>query len=413
LRFDFSRDLDQFVEGTPHEIFAELRSTCRVKWFELPARPGAADGFWLVTGYREVLEVSKNVDAFSSNLGTLLVDHPPANAKPPWSMIKSEFCSLDPPVHTEYRTLIAPAFGQHAIAQLESAMRTLASDLFERALQHEAFDFAEELAVPFPVTVVLGHLLGIPKEDHARASYWSDVLSAPEDPHFMHAPNAALRAVHEMYDYACQMAQDRRANPRKDLASMLALTRMPDGTLLSDEVFSHYFWSMILGSFDTTASTLAGGTLALIESPEMFEKLRQKPHLLESAIEEMLRWVSPVVYFRRTATRDVVLGGQEIKKGQRVALCYPSANRDESVFANPNTFDIERTPNPHVAFGFGRHFCLGARLARLELKVFFEEMLRRDVCLEKRGAVVRARSNFLNRIHTFPVGVRRRNVSAS
>ncbi len=401
--FQFAVDLDRFTRGQPHDEFARLRREAPVSWHPIPTSRRKGDGFWLVTRHEDVVSASRNAAVFESNQGTLLIDHPPASAPAPWSMIKNEFCSLDAPVHRTYRQLVAPQFTSKAIAGMEAPMRAVAERQVAAAYAKGSFDFAEALSVEFPTTVVLVQLLGLPEADRHKAAYWSDVLSAPEDPHFKHAPDATMRAVQEMYDYAIALVRSRREQPRDDLASVLALTRLADGSLLSDEMFTHYFWSMILGAFDTTAATIAGGTLALLERPQTLRLLREDPSLMPTAIEEMLRWVSAVVYFRRTASQDTTLGGQAIAKGDRVALCYPSANRDESVFERPQEFDVTRKPNPHVSFGFGPHFCLGAQLARMELRVFFETLLRQDSWLALDGEVRHARSNFLNRIHTLPV----------
>ncbi len=401
--FQFAVDLDRFVSGQPHDEFARLRREAPISWNPLPKSRKKDDGFWLVTRHEDVVAASRNAAVFKSNEGTLLVDHPPATAPAPWSMIKNEFCSLDAPIHRTYRNLLAPKFTPRAIASMEAPMRALAQTQISAAYEKGSFDFSEALAVEFPTTVVLVQLLGLPEEDRHKAAYWSDVLSAPEDPHFKHAPDATMRAVQEMYDYAIALVQSRRDEPRDDLASVLAHTTLPDGSVLSDEMFTHYFWSMILGAFDTTAATIAGGALALIQRPDTVRMLRDDPSLISTAVEEMLRWVSAVVYFRRTASEDTTLGGQAIAKGDRVALCYPSANRDETVFEDPEVFDITRNPNPHVSFGFGPHFCLGAHLARMELRIFFEVLLAQDDWLALGGEVRHARSNFLNRIHTFPV----------
>ena len=396
-------DLDRFETGTPHGAFARLRRESPIHWHSMPSVKRADDGFWLLTKYRDIVYVSKNPALFCSNLGTLLIDHPPAGSPPPWSMVKSEFCSLDPPVHGIYRRIIAPSFTARAVAAMEAELHVLVNELFDGLPTTGECDFAESVAVPFPVNVVLGQLLGLPPGDREKAAYWSDVLSAPEDPHFRHTPDAAIRAVNEMYDYALKLVRDRRANPRGDLASVLAHAKTPDGSPISDDMFTHYFWSMVLGSFDTTASCLAGGVLAFLQFPDQYERLLSDPSLLASAVEEILRWVSPVIYFRRTATADTELGGKRIRCGDRVALCYPSANRDEDAFENPDVFDITRAPNDHLSFGFGPHFCLGARLARLELSVVFGEMVKRRARMEARGTVRWARSNFLNRIKTLPV----------
>lgn len=405
MSFSFATDLDAFVAGDPHEAFTQLRREEPVSWQRLPMLHGPDQGFWLVMRHQDVVQVSRDAEGYVSNEGTLLVDHPPSTAPPPWTMIKSEFCSLDGAVHRAYRDLLSPSFTSKAIAVLETRIKARAERLVSEAFAEDGFDVAEKLAVPFPVGVVLGDLLGLPEEDRFRAAYWSDVLSAPEDPHFKHAPDATIRAVQEMYDYAVALYHDRKAQPQDDLASVIAHARFKDGGEVSVDVFTHFFWSMILGSFDTTAASIAGGLLALIQRPAIARELRDDTSKLPLAVEEMLRWVSAVVYFRRTATRDQMLGDKKIAAGDRVALCYPSANRDEEVFENPFEFNIHRKPNPHVSFGFGAHFCLGAKLARMEMKAFFEALLAQPQWLKQTGEVRHARSNFLNRIHTLPVEV--------
>lgn len=402
--FDFL-DLDQFAKGTPYAALAELRRTEPSSWQPMPSPRDPHDGFWLVTRYADIVEISKKAELFHSNSGTLLDDHPPAPAPAPWSMVKNEFCSLDGEMHRAYRQAIAPEFAPKAIAGMRAALDKLARDVVGELCHRGSVDFAEAVAVRFPVDVVLGQLLGLPPGDRERAAYWSDVISAPEDPEFRHRPDSAIRAIAEMYDYALRLYADRCASPRADLASVIAHARLPDGTAVGLEVFSHYFWSMILGSFDTTASTIATGTEAFLDFPDEWDRLTARPELLPSAVEECLRWASAAVYFRRTVTRDTDLRGHAMKAGQRIALCYPAGNCDDEVFAEPDRFDVGRTPNNHLSFGYGAHFCLGAHLVRMELSAIFGELLRRGVRLRKTGPVVRTRSNFLNRVKRFPVEV--------
>lgn len=396
--FDFF-DLKAFSKATPYAALARLREDEPVSWQPLPSSRTPNDGFWLVTKHEDIVAIAQDSVGFHSNSGTLLMDHPPAGAPAPWSMIKSEFCSLDGETHRLYRGLMTPRFGPKAVADLEVGVRQLATQYVDLIASKGELNFAEDVAVRYPVSVVLGLMMGIPEEDQERAAYWSDVITAPEDPDFGAEPGAAVGAIAEMYDYAVKIVRERRADPGEDLISMLAHAKLADGTPISDEMFTHFFWSMILGSFDTTASTISTGLQALSENPDELEKLRRSPELLHSAVEEMLRYTSAVVYFRRTVTEDTVYRGIKMTKGQRVALCFAAGNRDPEVFENPNRFDITRTPNRHLAFGFGRHFCLGARLARLELRCLFEELLiRRKAEFECKGEVLRTHSNFLNRI---------------
>nr|WP_255207753.1 MULTISPECIES: cytochrome P450 [unclassified Myxococcus] len=197
----------------------------------------------------------------------------------------------------------------------------------------------------------------------------------------------------------------RRRSPRPDVLSALANATGPEGEPVPDDMFLSYFWSLVTGAYDTTASTIAGGLLALSEFPQEREKLFADPTLVPAAVEEMLRWVTPVVYFRRTVSKDTVLDGHSIKEGQRVVMCYAAANRDEEEFPEPDVFDITRTPNRHLSFGYGPHFCLGARLARVEIGILLEEMIRRRVIVHVRGDVLHARSNFINRIKQMPVAL--------
>jgi cytochrome P450 len=245
-------------------------------------------------------------------------------------------------------------------------------------------------------------VLGLPREDFPRAVRWSDVIAAPNDPV---SRSEGVKVVYEIYEYALAALAARRRLPKEDVLSVLAHTKTADGNYMSEEMFVRYFWSLLTGAFDTTASAISGGMLGLITFPEQYERLLCNPILLATAVEEMLRWETPTIYFRRTATADTEIRGRRINSGERVVMCYASANRDQAAFVDPDTFDIGRKPNNHLSFGHGRHFCLGANLARAEIRILFEQIIQRNLRLQLRGDIRRARSNFQNRIKRMPVSI--------
>jgi cytochrome P450 len=399
FRFD---DPDLYVQGTPHDVFATLRREAPVSW--QPAYANPTDGFWLVVKHKDIVHVSRTPALFRSHSGTLLMDAPPRHTQiGSLHMVANQMGVLDPPRHTALRSVISPSFTPRAVAGLETRIRREATEVIDDVIERGACDFADDLALPLPVRVVLGELLGIPREERARVVEWSNMLVAIEDRTLGVPAQVAFKAIEEMYQYGLAIVRERRKNPKDDIISVLAHSTTADGKAISDELFTQYWFPFIIGAFDTTAGTGSGGMLALFEHPRQRERLLEEPSLLTLAIEEMLRWVSPVIYFRRTATQDLELGGQQIRKGQRVVMCYPSGNRDEDVFQNPDVFDIARKPNDHLAFGFGPHFCLGARVAQLQLRVFFEEVFRRMPDVRPAGNATRVRSAWMNRIKSLPV----------
>lgn len=403
-------DLDAFARGTPHDELARLRRETPVSWHRLPGL-APDDGFWLVTRHRDVCEISANPTLFCSHDGSVLADAPQPDSPPMLMMVRDGLCHLDPPQHTAHRRLIAPLFTPRATSGLETRIRRRAAEALDRATALRDVDLVTDVAVRFPACVVFEELLGFDQRDADRAIYWGDLFNrvhavTSADREFRSLRADALVALHEMHDCAMSSFRARRARPADDLMTLLAQFRTADGRPIDESMFSGYFWSLVVGAFDTTASTIAGGSLALHERPKERSRLDRTPASLATAIEEMLRWVTPVVYFRRTATQDTSISGHPIRKGDRVAMCYAAANRDEDVFRDPERFDVGRDPNDHLAFGHGPHFCLGAHLARLELRVLWEEILRRGIYFDPHGEVTRARSNFINRIVKMPVTVR-------
>jgi cholest-4-en-3-one 26-monooxygenase len=400
--FDFT-DLEMFARDVPYDALRQLRRFTPVYWNPTPTETMPNDGFWLIARHSDIVRIEKNPALFSSHFGLTLADAPPATAGPPWTMVRDGLTHLDPPDHFAHKQIVAPSFTPRAIAAMEARIRAIAIEVIERVRGLREFDFASEVALRFPVTVVLGEVLGLPPEDFERATHWSDVVAAPNDPEF--SRSEGMIVVHEIYDYALSVLAARRREPEQDVLSVLAHTKMTDGNYLGDEIFFRYFWSLLTGAFDTTASAISGGMLALIEFPEQYDRLLLTPSLLPSAVEEILRWETPTIYFRRTAMADTEIRGERIRRGQRVVMCYASANRDEEEFVNPDIFDVTRKPNNHLSFGHGPHFCLGASLARVEIRILFEQIIQRQLRLELQGEIRRARSNFQNRIKRMPVSI--------
>jgi cytochrome P450 len=403
--FDFF-DLDAFSRGRPHGMFARLRREQPVSWHRLPHSHGDG-GFWLVTKHKDVCEVARQPRIFISHAGSVITDSVEI-PHPAWQMVRDGLCHLDAPRHGTLRRMVSGEFGAEAIGALEQIIRRRACEVLDRGEARGSFDFANEIAAPFPARVVYGDLLGFPEEDLPAATWWGDLFlrvhAIPRgDREFGSIMSDSGTALQKMYGHGVAAYRSRIESPRKDVLTVLANMTHEDGSRISQEEFLSYYWSLVTGAYDTTASTIAAGVVALAAHPEQEEALYADPTLIESAVEEMLRWETPVIYFRRTASQDYILNGQRIRAGDRVVMCFASANRDEDVFESADTFDIRRRHNPHLAFGHGAHFCLGTRLARLELRILFDEIIRRNIRFRPHGTAVRARSNFLNRIVRMPV----------
>jgi cholest-4-en-3-one 26-monooxygenase len=287
------------------------------------------------------------------------------------------------------------------IAQMEPSIRQAAKGVVDRIAELGECDFVREVAGELPL-IIIADLLGVPQEDRGKVFDWSNRLIGFSDPEYQTSVADGTLAAGELWMYANQLAAQRREKPTKDLTSLLVQASV-DGEALTELEFDAFFLMLAVAGNETTRNAISGGMLALMQHPEQRRRLLDEPALIPSAVEEILRWVTPVIHFRRTATRDVELRGQTIREGDKVAIFYSSANRDESVFTRPFEFDVGRSPNEHLAFGVGQHFCLGASLARLELRLIFEELLRRLPDVAQAGEVRRLRSNFINGIKTMPV----------
>jgi cholest-4-en-3-one 26-monooxygenase len=393
-------DPDTFVTGVPHEWFAWLREHDPVHLNPEPDGPG----FWAVTRYEDVVTVSRDPELFSSWRGSaLLADLPPEDLEG----MRLQLIHMDPPEHTALRAIVSRAFTPRMIASLRDHVAQLAAEIVDAVAPKGKCDFVTEVAAELPLQVI-AETLGVPREDRWRLFDWSNRLIGMEDPEYgsedaAQADITAKVALVEMFQYAHELAERKRAEPTGDLCSVLVHAEV-DGHRLSDVEFNMFFFLLVIAGNETTRNLISGGLEALCEHPDERARLRADPGLLAATVEEMLRWVSPVMQFRRTATRDTDLAGQEIAEGDKVVLYYGSANRDEAVFGpSADRFDAARVPNNHLAFGFGTHFCLGASLARLEIRSMFAELLGRIPDLELAGPPERLRSSFINGIKHLPV----------
>jgi cholest-4-en-3-one 26-monooxygenase len=288
------------------------------------------------------------------------------------------------------------------VSELESTMRKRTSEIIDRVAEKGECDFVTEVAAELPLQVI-ADLMGVPQEDRHMLFEWSNRMIGADDPEYGITEEIAQHASMELYAYASQLAEQKRANPKDDLISVLTHSEV-DGEQLSDLELDLFFLLLSVAGNETTRNLISHGMVDLLQNPDQLEKVRKNRALLPGTVEEMLRFASPVMHFRRTATSDVQLGGQQIKTGDKVVIWYISANRDEKVFKDPYTFDIERTPNEHVAFGGGGpHFCLGANLARMEINVMFDEVLDRLDDIELAAPVSRLRSNFINGLKHIPL----------
>jgi cholest-4-en-3-one 26-monooxygenase len=397
-------DKDTFVKGVPHEWFTRLRRESPVAWhpgdpdFE-PHMGGGAGPFWAVTSYDEVVTVNRDNEAWSSHRGLVFMWDPDDASLEQQRLL---MLNMDPPMHTRYRRLINKGFTPKMVSELESTMRKRTTEIVDRIADTGECDFVVDVASELPLQVI-ADLMGVPQEDRHKMFDWSNRMIGADDPEYGITDEMAANASMELYAYASELAEKKRANPKDDLISILTQAEV-DGEQLTGLELDLFFLLLSVAGNETTRNLISNGMVALIEHPDQLERLRKDRSLVPSAVEEMLRWASPVMHFRRTATRDLELGGQQIKEGDKVVIFYISANRDEKVFDDPFTFDVGRTPNEHVAFGGGGpHFCLGANLARMEIKVMFDEVLDRLDDFELTGEVPRLRSNFINGLKHIPL----------
>ncbi|MEC3954495.1 cytochrome P450 [Nocardia sp. CDC153] len=389
-------DPELYVAGPIHEIFAELRRTDPVHWQDMPGEPG----YWAVLKHADVAHVARNPRLFSAEReGVILENLPPERLEQTRNML----LMMDPPRHTEYRKPLAEHFKARVVGELEDRIRELTRALLDTV--DGDVEFVHDVAGVLP-SQVIGGLFGIPEQDWPSIRRWAEQSTSQQDPELVGDFDVTAELTN-MAVYAIQFAMARRAQePKPDITSLI-LAGAFGGQPMSDLEFGSFFTQLVTAGNDTTKTMLSSGLQLLLRHPEQLAALRADPSLIPGAVEEILRVANPIHYFRRTATADTELRGVPIKAGDKVAMWYTSANRDEDVFADPQTFDIRRNPNPHLSFGLAQHFCLGVHLARLEGRVFFEELLARFPRMEQTGDARRIRSNLNNGLKSLPLRLTR------
>ncbi|RDH74195.1 cytochrome P450 [Mycolicibacterium moriokaense] len=388
-------DPDTYASGVPYDAFRELRRRAPVAWHPY----GDGPGFLALTGYDEILAVSRDSTTWSSQAAGVFFDVPgPADE----FQLELMMLTMDPPRHTKLRSLVSKGFTPRQVARLNQHVAEMAREIVDDVAQRGECDFVSDIAGALP-SYVIAQLLGIPLQDGRRLYELTEIMNSGAVGDTHSDASHVLDAQMQMFAYGTELAARKRQTPADDIATSLLAAEV-DGERLTDLEFNMFFLLLINAGGDTTRNLVAAGILAMMEHPAEQARLAADPSLLPGAIEEMLRYTSPVTVFVRTATRDTELRGVPVKKGERAAMFYPSANRDESRFADPDRFDIGRAPNPHLAFGGGgTHFCLGANLARVEATAIIPEVLARMKGLELAGPVERVRSNLMNGIHSMPV----------
>jgi len=427
-------DPSTYALGVPFEALARLRRECPVVWIdERPVLgwPGGP-GFWLVLRHADVETVMSQPKVFSSALGGTQIRDPATPEA--LRYVRRMMLNMDPPEHSRLRRLMTKAFTPRAVAQLEARIREHARAIVARVVGDAPSgqcDFAKDVAADLPL-LTLAEILGMPVADRMLLFDWSNRVIGYQDPDYASSAEFDLSAgtpmarealrlrpspgpdgsmpdprtregIPDLYAYAHLLAEERRRRPGDDLMSILLAQVDDDGGQVSIEEFENMFWLFAVAGNETLRNGLPGACIGLLDNPSAQEELRADPTLGARAMEELLRWWTPVMTFRRTAASDCRLGDVEIRAGQKVVVSFMSANRDEAVFSDPNRLDIRRHPNPHLAFGDGPHFCLGAHLARVQMRALFDEVLTRMGCLEYDGAPEYLRSNFQRGVKRLPV----------
>jgi cholest-4-en-3-one 26-monooxygenase len=394
---------DLYVQrGYPHEEWALLRREAPIFRFD---RPNVVS-FWAVTKHADIIAISRDPALFRSGQYLFVTTQEADGLED--EVVLRQLLNMNPPEHGAYRSVVSRRFTPRALQKLAAQVEDVTAEVLDGLLGREECDFVTEVSAKLPLAVI-AEMFGIPRGDWDMMFRLSNSMIAPSDPEF--AGTQTIRemvekARMEFFQYFSQLAEDRRKSPRDDLASALANGTVNGEQLPPFELLS-YFALLIIAGNETTRNATTGGLYALINHPEQMRMFKEDPAAaVKPAVEEILRWTSPVIQFTRVATADTELHGQKIQKDDILAMFYPSANRDEDVFRNPNCFDIRREPNNHLAFGIGEHYCLGANLARLELQSMFRQLMERMEYAELTGPIQRMRSSLVGGIKHMPIRYR-------
>lgn len=403
-------DLDIFENGQPWDVFDELRANAPVHWDD---EPSPNHGFWSLTRYHDIVGVLRDTATFSSERGTVNLEELDADQ----IEARKSMLEMDGVRHRSLRRLMQGEFTPKAVAGYETFLRGLTATTLDAAFAKGEFDFVDEVAADFPIRV-LAKMLDVPDSDIYKLIDWgnrmvgntdpehTDVLADSEESEKYRLLSFRSPAAQEVFDYGRALAHERRGLGGTDLISRLANVTPEDGIPLSERDFNSYFLLLVVAGNETTRHTITHSMNYLIQNPDQLALLQERPELIPWAVEEFLRLASPVYHFRRTATKDTEIAGQAIMEGDKVVTWFAAGNRDPAVFTDPYRMDVTRNPNEHMSFGRGGpHMCLGNALARLEIRIMFEDLLPRISSIRATGEVSRLRSNFVNGIKRFPVKV--------
>jgi cytochrome P450 len=391
-------DPDSYLGGPPHGYLRRLRREAPVCWHEKPdpavrSLSKLQTGFWVLTKYQDVMDVSRNPSLFSSHVGTCFLQDPPAESLPG---LQAQLVNMDPPGHVKYRRLVQRGFTPRMVGELEPRIRAHARRIVDDVAAKGGCEFVRELACELPL-ILICELMGIPEEDRQQIFDWSNALIGADDPELSGGQDP-MQVSMQMWLYSNRLAQQKRERPDDTLISKYVNGEV-DGQKISDFELNNFFLLLAVAGNETTRNATSHFVRLISEHPEQFELLKSDlDRLLPGAIEEALRFSPPVVAFRRTATADTEIRGVRIAKGDKVLMSYPSANRDEEVFGEPDRFDIRRAPNHHLSFGIGEHYCLGANFARMQLRSILRELITRLPDLRLVGPPKLQRSSLIHGI---------------
>lgn len=385
------------ANGYPHTEWTWLRKHSPVHWYERDN----VDPFWAITRHADIIAIGKRPDIFLNGprMAVFTNDLPP----PPEGESR-HLLNMDPPDHARYRRVTSGWFTPRAILSMNDKVERVTREVLDDAATKTQGDFVADVSARITIAVI-AEMLGVPRSHWDKLFRWTNEIIAPQDPEFQQGrnPEETLEAARlELFTYFHELAEERRRRPTNDIVSVVANGQIDGKPLPPVELLSYYFLLVVAGN-ETTRNAMTGGMLAFLENEGEWEKLRRDPQRIDAAVEEVVRWTTPVIQFARTATGDFELRGRIIRRGQSVCLYYASGNRDEDVFEEPFAFRIDRQPNPHIGFGMGEHVCLGAHLARLELRHAFAQLARRLEACEPSGPIERARSSFVGGIKRAPM----------
>ncbi len=383
--------------GYPHAEWALLRREAPLYWFDRTDD----DPFWAVTKHEDIVLLSRQPKKFLLNPRlAVFPDFQPVEAEDAHHLL-----TMDPPQHGAYRRLVSSAFTPRAIRARAPEIERIAVELLDAIQDRSECDFVREVSAILPLAAI-ADILGLPRSDWEMMFRWTNEIVGSNDPEYtrqgMTPEDTSEAARVELFTYFMERVEERRKSPKEDIISVIGNSKLDGGELPVRELLSYFFLLVVAGN-ETTRNATSGGLLALIENPDQFARLKADPSLIPTAVEEIVRWTTPVIQFCRTATEDCELRGQKIREGEAFCLFYASANRDEDIYEDPFAFRVDRHPNPHLGFGIGEHFCLGANLARLELQLMFKHIAARMQHVELAGEVERLRSSFLGGVKHMPI----------